>query len=103
MRRSKTSRPHATIPKLRVKAKKSLSYEESSIDDMENNIPFKDIPDDNIEDSVISPDNVDTNMSEKELTYEKPTNEESDSTDKNSTEKINEVSIYFKILKLQYC
>ncbi|CAB4428340.1 unnamed protein product [Rhizophagus irregularis] len=97
MRRSKTSRPHATIPKLRVKAKKSLSYEESSIDDMENNIPFKDIPDDNIEDSVISPDNVDTNMSENELAYEKLTNEESDSTDKNSTEKINEESDYMDI------
>ena len=102
MRCSKTSRPYATIPKLRVKAKKLQSYEESFIDDMENVIPFKNIPDDDIEDSFISPDNgVDTNMSEKELAYD-TTDEESDLTDKNSTEKTNEVSIYSEILKLQY-
>src|ERR1051325_10818078 len=47
MRRSKTSRLYATVPKLRVKAKQ-LQYEESSTidDDIENVNPFNNVLDD---------------------------------------------------------
>ncbi|PKY58701.1 hypothetical protein RhiirA4_480833 [Rhizophagus irregularis] len=77
MRRLKTNCPCAIVPKLRVKAKK-LQYEGSFINDTKNVIPFKDIQDNDIENSAISPDN--------------PADEESGSTGKNSPEKANEVT-----------
>ena len=106
MKRSKTSRPYATVPKLRVKAKK-LQYEEpSAIDDIGNV-------------ATSNPEKLEKDLLLDLSNYEELTNEESieesindenekqDSNDEDSTyEKyenspertINEVQYYYSII-----
>src|ERR1044072_231492 len=102
MKRSKTSRPYATVPKLRVKAKK-LQYEEpSAIDDIGNVATSN--PEKLEKDLLLDLSNYEELTNEESINDE---NEKQDSNDKDSTyEKyenspertINEVQYYYSII-----